>query len=137
MNIGTCMSLRLVAVIKCSFQNDKCSFQNDIISCARQVELLEADLAARMEQIQATVQSKTAVPTAQVYVSTSPPTALVYPTLFANIVNRRIPEMAVFNVVAGYLIEERRRWPVKPCKTCCSAVRSESHVMCVFIRAGP
>ena len=44
-------------------------FQNDVISCAQQVELLEQQLAARMEQLQATVQSKTAVPTAQVYVS--------------------------------------------------------------------
>lgn len=43
--------------------------QNDVISCAQQVELLENQLAARMEQLQATVQSKTAVPTAQVYVS--------------------------------------------------------------------
>ncbi|PVD30240.1 hypothetical protein C0Q70_09502 [Pomacea canaliculata] len=40
---------------------------NDVISCAQQVELLENQLAARMEQLQATVQSKTAVPTAQVY----------------------------------------------------------------------
>lgn len=31
--------------------------------------MLESQLAARMEQLQATVQSKTAVPTAQVYVS--------------------------------------------------------------------
>lgn len=44
-------------------------FQNDVISCAQQVELLEQQLATRMEQLQATVQSKTAVPTAQVYVS--------------------------------------------------------------------
>jgi len=42
--------------------------QNDVISCAQQVEMLEQQLAARMEQLQATVQSKTAVPTAQVYV---------------------------------------------------------------------
>ncbi|XP_077992510.1 cilia- and flagella-associated protein 206-like [Glandiceps talaboti] len=40
---------------------------NDVINCAQQVEMLEAQLAARMEQLQATVQSKTAVPTAQVY----------------------------------------------------------------------
>ncbi|KAL3864488.1 hypothetical protein ACJMK2_006167, partial [Sinanodonta woodiana] len=40
---------------------------NDVISCAQQVELLEQQLAARMEQLQGTVQSKTAVPTAQVY----------------------------------------------------------------------
>ena len=45
--------------------------QNDVISCAQQVELLENQLATRMEQLQATVQSKTAVPTAQVYVSLS------------------------------------------------------------------
>ena len=44
-------------------------FQHDVISCAQQVEMLESQLAARMEQLQATVQSKTAVPTAQVYVS--------------------------------------------------------------------
>jgi hypothetical protein len=44
-------------------------WQNDVISCAQQVELLENQLATRMEQLQATVQSKTAVPTAQVYVS--------------------------------------------------------------------
>ena len=42
---------------------------HDVISCAQQVELQESQLAARMEQLQATVQSKTAVPTAQVYVS--------------------------------------------------------------------
>ena len=40
---------------------------NDVISCAHQVESLEKQLATRMEQLQATVQSKTAVPTAQVY----------------------------------------------------------------------
>ncbi|OWF55043.1 cilia- and flagella-associated protein 206-like [Mizuhopecten yessoensis] len=40
---------------------------NDVISCAQQVEQLEQQLATRMEQLQATVQSKTAVPTAQVY----------------------------------------------------------------------
>ena len=45
-------------------------FQHDVIGCAQQVEMLESQLAARMEQLQATVQSKTAVPTAQVYVST-------------------------------------------------------------------
>lgn len=44
-------------------------FQHDVIGCAQQVEMLESQLAARMEQLQATVQSKTAVPTAQVYVS--------------------------------------------------------------------
>lgn len=38
-----------------------------MICCAQQVEMLESQLAARMEQLQATVQSKTAVPTAQVY----------------------------------------------------------------------
>ena len=43
--------------------------QNDVISCAQQVEMLESQLATRLEQLQATVQSKTAVPTAQVYVS--------------------------------------------------------------------
>ncbi len=31
--------------------------------------MLESQLASRLEQLQATVQSKTAVPTAQVYVS--------------------------------------------------------------------
>ncbi|XP_071479028.1 cilia- and flagella-associated protein 206-like [Diadema antillarum] len=40
---------------------------NDVISCAQQVEMLETQLGARLEQLQATVQSKTAVPTAQVY----------------------------------------------------------------------
>ncbi|XP_033102810.1 cilia- and flagella-associated protein 206-like [Anneissia japonica] len=40
---------------------------NDVISCAQQVEMFESQLASRMEQLQATVQSKTAVPTAQVY----------------------------------------------------------------------
>ncbi|XP_064603017.1 cilia- and flagella-associated protein 206-like [Liolophura sinensis] len=40
---------------------------NDVIGCAQQVEMLENQLAGRMEQLQATVQSKTAVPTAQVY----------------------------------------------------------------------
>ena len=44
-------------------------FQHDVIGCAQQVEMLESQLAARMEQLQATVQSKTAVPTAQVYAS--------------------------------------------------------------------
>jgi len=44
-------------------------FQNDIIGCAQQVEMLVNQLTARMEQLQQTVQSKTAVPTAQVYVS--------------------------------------------------------------------
>ncbi|KAH9503218.1 hypothetical protein Btru_068495 [Bulinus truncatus] len=39
----------------------------DIIHCAHQVESLENQLGTRMEQLQATVQSKTAVPTAQVY----------------------------------------------------------------------
>jgi len=43
--------------------------QNDIIGCAQQVEMLVNQLSARMEQLQLTVQSKTAVPTAQVYVS--------------------------------------------------------------------
>ncbi|CAG2239381.1 Cilia- and flagella-associated protein 206 [Mytilus edulis] len=37
---------------------------NDVFSCAYQVESLEKQLATRMEQLQATVQSKTAVPTA-------------------------------------------------------------------------
>ena len=45
--------------------------QNDVIGCAQQVEMLESQLASRMEQLQVTVQSKTAVPTAQVYVSSS------------------------------------------------------------------
>ncbi|KAK2178046.1 hypothetical protein NP493_564g01015 [Ridgeia piscesae] len=40
---------------------------NDIIRCAQQVEQLESQLASRLEQLQVTVQSKTAVPTAQVY----------------------------------------------------------------------
>ncbi len=45
------------------------SQQNDVVSCAQQVENLESQLASRLEQLQATVQSKTAVPTAQVFVS--------------------------------------------------------------------
>ncbi|XP_005101930.1 cilia- and flagella-associated protein 206 [Aplysia californica] len=40
---------------------------NDVISCAHQVGHLQGQLAIRMKQLQATVQSKTAVPTAQVY----------------------------------------------------------------------
>jgi len=40
---------------------------HDVIQCAQQVEMMESQLAARMEQLQQTVQSKTAVPTAQVY----------------------------------------------------------------------
>merc|ERR1719394_1656185 len=40
---------------------------NDVISCAHQVQHLQEQLAVRMKQLQATVQSKTAVPTAQVY----------------------------------------------------------------------
>lgn len=43
--------------------------QNDVITCAHQVEQLENQLAVRMDQLKATVQTKTAVPTAQVYVS--------------------------------------------------------------------
>ena len=46
-----------------------CCLQHDVIQCAQQVEMLESQLAGRMEQLQNTVQSKTAVPTAQVYVS--------------------------------------------------------------------
>lgn len=40
---------------------------NDVIGCAQQVEMLVNQLSTRMEQLQQTVQSKTAVPTAQVY----------------------------------------------------------------------
>lgn len=40
---------------------------HDVISCAQHVEILESQLGSRMEQLQATVQSKTAVPTSQVY----------------------------------------------------------------------
>ncbi|BFY99039.1 hypothetical protein BsWGS_02079 [Bradybaena similaris] len=40
---------------------------NDVITCAHQVEQLENQLAVRMDQLKATVQTKTAVPTAQVY----------------------------------------------------------------------
>ncbi|XP_067935310.1 cilia- and flagella-associated protein 206-like isoform X2 [Watersipora subatra] len=40
---------------------------HDVIGCAQQVEMLESQLTSRMEQLLATVQSKTAVPTAQVY----------------------------------------------------------------------
>lgn len=40
---------------------------NDVIGCAHQVEMLVNQLSTRMDQLQQTVQSKTAVPTAQVY----------------------------------------------------------------------
>lgn len=40
---------------------------HDVIHCAQQVESLEGQLSARMQQLQVTIQSKTAVPTAQVY----------------------------------------------------------------------
>lgn len=40
---------------------------NDVIGCAQQVEMLVNQLSTRMDQLQQTVQSKTAVPTAQVY----------------------------------------------------------------------
>lgn len=39
----------------------------DVVMCAKQVESLERQFAAVLRQLQATVQSKTAVPTAQVY----------------------------------------------------------------------
>lgn len=41
----------------------------DVVRSAEQVENLMQQLASRMELLQNTVQSKTAVPTAQVYVS--------------------------------------------------------------------
>ena len=41
---------------------------HDIIHCAKNVESLETQLAQRLDQLKATVQSKTAIPTAQVYV---------------------------------------------------------------------
>uniref|UniRef100_H2YB67 Cilia- and flagella-associated protein 206 n=1 Tax=Ciona savignyi TaxID=51511 RepID=H2YB67_CIOSA len=44
---------------------------NDIIGCAQQVEMLVNQLGARMEQLQQTVQSKTAVPTAQLLIHLS------------------------------------------------------------------
>lgn len=60
----------LLYIVKCTVKQQIIFLlQNDVISCAQQVELLEQQLATRMEQLQATVQSKTAVPTAQVYVS--------------------------------------------------------------------
>ena len=68
-------------------------FQNDVISCAQQVELLEQQLAARMEQLQATVQSKTAVPTAQVYVST-------YVIFYAIHNNCHMPSLLLMYLVA-------------------------------------
>ncbi|XP_064411448.1 cilia- and flagella-associated protein 206 isoform X2 [Latimeria chalumnae] len=40
---------------------------SDLITCAKQVELMENQLGARMEQLKMIVQAKTAVPTAQVY----------------------------------------------------------------------
>ena len=42
---------------------------HDIINCAKNVENLETQLATRLDQLKATVQSKTAIPTAQVYVN--------------------------------------------------------------------
>jgi len=39
----------------------------DVVACAKQVESLEQQFASVLQQLQATVQSKTAVPTAQVY----------------------------------------------------------------------
>jgi hypothetical protein len=41
---------------------------NDIITCAKNVESLQLQLAQRLDKIKVTVQSKTAIPTAQVYV---------------------------------------------------------------------
>ena len=46
---------------------------HDIINCAKNVENLETQLAARLDQLKATVQSKTAIPTAQVYVNMANP----------------------------------------------------------------
>lgn len=40
---------------------------HDIINCAKNVESLQIQLAQRLDQLKATVQSKTAIPTAQVY----------------------------------------------------------------------
>ncbi|XP_068135495.1 cilia- and flagella-associated protein 206 isoform X2 [Hyperolius riggenbachi] len=40
---------------------------SDIITCAQQVEMMDKQYGAQMEQLRDTVQSKTAVPTAQVY----------------------------------------------------------------------
>ncbi len=40
---------------------------HDIINCAKNVEGLQLQLAQRLDQLKATVQSKTAIPTAQVY----------------------------------------------------------------------
>lgn len=40
---------------------------HDIISCAKNVENLQIQLAQRLEHLKNTVQSKTAIPTAQVY----------------------------------------------------------------------
>lgn len=41
---------------------------HDIITCAKNVENLQIQLAQRLEYLKNTVQSKTAIPTAQVYV---------------------------------------------------------------------
>jgi hypothetical protein len=43
---------------------------HDIITCAKNVQSLEGQLAQRLEKLKNTVQAKTAIPTAQVYVGT-------------------------------------------------------------------
>ncbi|XP_073531781.1 cilia- and flagella-associated protein 206 isoform X1 [Phyllobates terribilis] len=40
---------------------------SDVITCAQQLEVMDKQYGAQMEQLKATVQSKTAIPTAQVY----------------------------------------------------------------------
>ncbi|XP_044147070.1 cilia- and flagella-associated protein 206 [Bufo gargarizans] len=41
----------------------------DVMTCAQQLEMMDKQYGAQMEQLKATVQSKTAIPTTQVYVS--------------------------------------------------------------------
>jgi len=67
-NNGPSQPLLKEALINCrQHENFLRVLLNDVIQCAQQVEMMESQLAARMEQLQSTVQSKTAVPTAQVY----------------------------------------------------------------------
>lgn len=61
--IAYCIRWIALAFIKVLFHE-----QNDVITCAQNVEQQEGQLAARLQQLQTTVQSKMAVPTAQVYV---------------------------------------------------------------------
>ncbi len=55
----------------------------DIITCAKNVQSLENQLAQRLEKLKNTVQSKTAIPTAQVYVGIL--SELNYSNLFLSV----------------------------------------------------